>query len=76
MGGGDLIQSDGSNDLMSYRWYMKVESRNHSYKASNAAKTITINVIGDEEEMTTGIRQLQITNDELPVYDLIGVTLS
>ena len=48
-----------------------------SYNASNAAKTITINVIGDEEEeMTTGIRQLQITNDELPVYDLIGVTLS
>jgi hypothetical protein len=54
-----------------------VESRNSSYNASNAAKTITINVIGDEkEEMTTGIRQLQITNDELPVYDLIGVTLS
>ena len=48
-----------------------------SYNASNAAKTITINVIGDEEEeMPTGIRQLQITNDELPVYDLIGVTLS
>ena len=73
MGGGDLIQSDGSNDLMPYRWYMKVESRNHSYKASNAAKTITINVIGDEEEKTTtGIHQLQITNDELPVYDLNG----
>ena len=73
MGGGDLIQSEGSNDLMSYRWYMKVESRNHSYKASNAAKTITINVIGDEEEeTTTGVHQLQITNDELPVYDLNG----
>ena len=53
-----------------------MESRNSSYNASNAAKTITINVIDDEEEMTTGIRQLQITNDELPVYDLIGVTLS
>ena len=73
MGGGELIQSDGSNDLNPYRWYMKVESRNPSYNASNAAKTITINVIGDEEEeMTTGIRQLQITNDELPVYDLNG----
>ena len=73
MGGGELIQSDGSNDLKPYRWYMKVESRNSSYNASNAAKTITINVIGDEEEeMTTGIRQLQITNDELPVYDLNG----
>ena len=73
MGGGELVQSDGSNDLMPYRWYMNVESRNSSYNASNAAKTITINVIGDEEEeMTTGIRQLQITNDELSVYDLNG----
>ena len=73
MGGGELVQSDGSNDLMPYRWYMNVESRNPSYNASNAAKTITINVIGDEEyEMTTGIRQLQMTNDELPVYDLNG----
>ena len=72
MGGGELVQSDGSNDLNPYRWYMKVESRNSSYNASNAAKTITINVIGDEEETTTGIRQLQITNDELPVYDLNG----
>ena len=72
MGGGELVQSDGSNDLMPYRWYMNVESRNPSYNASNAAKTITINVIDDEEEMTTGIRQLQITNDELSVYDLNG----
>ena len=72
MGGGELVQSDGSNDLKPYRWYMNVESRNPSYNASNAAKTITINVIDDEEEMTTGIRQLQITNDELPVYDLNG----
>ena len=72
MGGGELVQSDGSNDLKPYRWYMNVESRNPSYNASNAAKTITINVIDDEEEMTTGIRQLQITNNELPVYDLNG----
>ena len=72
MGGGELVQSDGSNDLMPYRWYMNVESRNPSYNASNAAKTITINVIDEEGETTTGIRQLQITNDELPVYDLNG----
>ena len=72
MGGGNLIQSDGSNDLKPYRWYMKVESRNPSYNASNAAKTITINVIDEEGETTTGIRQLQITNDELPVYNLNG----
>ena len=72
MGGGELVQSDGSNDLKPYRWYMKVESRNPSYNASNAAKTITINVIDEEGETTTGIRQLQITNDELSVYDLNG----
>ena len=81
MGGGELIQSDGSNDLKPYRWYMKAESRNSSYNANNAAKTITINVVGDEEEETTGVRELfacspasqfQITNDELPVYDLNG----
>ena len=63
MGGGELVHSDGSNDLMPYRWYMKVESRNPSYNASNAAKTITINVVGDEEEeTTTGVKELQITN--------------
>jgi len=72
MGGGNLIQSDGSNDLMPYRWYMKAESRNSSYNASNAAKTITINVIGEEEEETTGVEELRITNYELPIYDLNG----
>ena len=77
MGGGELVQSDGSNDLKPYRWYMKVESRNPSYNVSNAAKSITINVIGDEEEeTTTGVKELQITNDELPVYDVNGRMVS
>jgi hypothetical protein len=71
MGGGDLIQSDGSNDLKPYRWYMKVESRNPSYNASNAAKTITINVL-DEESETTGVEELRMANDESLVYDLNG----
>ena len=72
MGGGDLIQSDGSNNLKPYRWYMKVESRNPSYNASNAAKTITINVIDEEGETTTGVNELRMTNYESPVYDLNG----
>ena len=72
MGGGELIQSDGSNDLKPYRWYMKVESRNSSYNASNAAKTITINVIDEEGETTTGVEELQMTNYKSPVYDLNG----
>ena len=71
MGGGELITSDGSNDLKPYRWYMKVESRNPSYNASNAAKTITINVL-DEESETTGVEELRMANDESPVYDLNG----
>ena len=71
MGGGELITSDGSNDLKPYRWYMKVESRNPSYNASNAAKTITINVI-DEEGETTGVEELRMANDESPVYNLNG----
>ena len=79
MGGGKLIQSDGSNGLNPYRWYMKVESRDSRYNMSNAAKAITISVLDEEE--TTGIRELfasspasqfQITNDELPVYDMNG----
>lgn len=77
MGGGDLIQSDGSNDLKPYRWYMKGESRNPSYNVGNAAKSITINVIGnEEEETTTGVKELRITNDELPVYDINGRMVS
>ena len=58
MGGGDLIQSDGSNDLKPYRWYMKVESRDYSkYDVNNAAKAITIKVIDEEE--ATGIANIQ-----------------
>ena len=72
MGGGQLITSDGSNDLKPYRWYMKVESRNPSYNVSNAAKTITINVIDEEGETTTGVEELQMTNCKSPVYDLNG----
>ena len=70
MGGGELIISDGSNDLKPYRWYMKAESRNSFYSISNGAKVITINVVGDEE--TTGVKELRITNDKLPIYDLNG----
>ena len=76
MGGGELIISDGSNDLKPYRWYMRIDARSPMYNTiSNAAKAITINVIGEESE-TTGIRQLQMTNDKSPVYDLNGRRVS
>lgn len=74
MGGGALIQSDGSNGLGSFRWYMKVEARSSSYNISNAAKVITIKVIGEEE--ATGVEELRIANDELPVYDINGRKVS
>ena len=70
MGGGELIQSDGSNDLSSFRWYMKAEGRNSSYNISNAAKVITINVIGEEE--TTGITNTQHLSPDTQIYDLNG----
>ena len=71
MGGGELIQSDGSNGLMPFRWYMKVESRDYSkYSVKNAAKTITIKVLDEEE--TTGIAELQTANSNSSVYDING----
>ena len=70
MGDGSLVITDGTSDLKPFRWYMKIDARSPMYNVSLDAKTITINVIGDEE--TTGVSQLQITNDELPVYDLNG----
>ena len=71
MGGGQLIQSDGSNGLNPYRWYMKVESRDSRYNMSNAAKAITIKVLDDESE-TTGIDELQTANGNSSVYDING----
>ena len=71
MGGGKLIKSDGSNGLKPFRWYMKVESRDYSkYDVKNAAKAITLKVLDDEE--TTGVSEVRVTNDELPIYDLNG----
>ena len=71
MGGGELIQSDGSNGLKPFRWYMKVESRDYSkYSVKNAAKAITIKVLDEEE--TTGVAELQTANSNSSVYDING----
>ena len=70
MGGGSLVITDGTSDLKPYRWYMKIDARSPMYNVSNGAKAITINVVGEEE--TTGVNELRMTNDELPVYDLNG----
>ena len=74
MGGGELVISNGS-DLKPHRWYMKVESRDYSkYSVDNGAKAITLKVLDDEE--TTGVSELRMTNNELPVYDLNGRKVS
>ena len=71
MGGGKLIQSDGSNGLKPFRWYMKVESRDYSkYDVKNAAKSITIKVLDEEE--TTGIANIQHASPNTQTYDLNG----
>ncbi|MBO7581969.1 MAG: hypothetical protein J6T38_10700 [Bacteroidaceae bacterium] len=71
MGGGKIVKSNGS-DLRPFRWYMKVENRPYSPSSSDRAKAITIKVLDEDE--TTGISELQMTNDndQSPVYDLNG----
>ena len=73
MGGGELVISNGSN-LKPYRWYMKVDSHEYSTFDVNGAKAITLKVLDDEE--TTGVNELRVTNEESPIYDLNGRKVS
>ena len=79
MGGGKIVMSNGS-DLSSYRWYMEVENRHYSPSFfSNRAQAITIRVLDENE--TTAISELEMTNDlspvhQSPVYDLNGRKVS
>ena len=65
MGGGKIVMSNGT-DLKPFRWYMKVENRNYSPFSSNRAMAITIRVLDEDE--TTAISEVQMTNDQLPIY--------
>ena len=75
MGGGSVIMTDGESDLKPFRWYLKAEARSPMYNVandSNAAKTISINVLGEESE-TTGIHQVsQNAEPTTLIYDLNG----
>lgn len=71
MGGGSLIMTDGTSSLKPFRWYFKVEPRSPMYNISESAKSITINVVGEESE-TTGIDEQRIVNDKSLIYDLNG----
>ena len=67
--GDKLSRATISKHPKAFQWYMTIKSRNGDYAEydSNTAKEITISVLDDEE--ATGIRQMQMTNDELPVYN-------
>ena len=67
--GDKLSRATISKHPKAFQWYMTIKSRNGDYAEydSNTAKEITISVIDEEE--ATGIRQMQMTNDELPVYN-------
>ena len=79
MGGGALIQSDGSNALGSYRWYMKVTDRDGVPKEIGEVKIMVLDEWGIEEE-TDGIEAIQNSKfkiqNENAVYDLSGRKLS
>ena len=70
MGGGSLVITDGTSDLKPYRWYMKIGARSPMYNVSNGAKTITINVVGEEE--TTGITNTHPLSPNNHICDLNG----
>lgn len=75
MGGGSLIMTDGTSDLKPFRWYLNIESRSPMYSVSSAAKTITINVVGEEE--ATGISQMSSDREHsYAIYDLNGRKMS
>jgi hypothetical protein len=65
---GNLSKITTLSDIGPYRWYMTREDRNSAYgiKNNNMSKEISIRVIGEE---TTGVSELRMTNDELPVYE-------
>ena len=65
---GNLSKITTLSDIGPYRWYMTREDRNSAYgiNNNNMAKEISIRVIGEE---TTGVSELRMTNDELPVYE-------
>jgi hypothetical protein len=75
MGGGSVIMTDGESNLKPFRWYMKIEARSPIYNvasSSNTAKTITINVLGEEGE-ATGITQVSRNDKTISrIYDLNG----
>ena len=75
MGGGSVVVTDGESDLKPFRWYLKIEARSPIYNvasSSNTAKTITINVLGEEGE-ATGITQVSRNDKTISrIYDLNG----
>ena len=74
MGGGALVQSNGSTGLGSYRWHMQVTDRNgNPVTLSSGVKLVVIDEWGQETE-ADGIRSIDnglLTTDNA-IYDLSG----
>ena len=65
--GKGLNVSKGTLYLLPYQWYLEIKDRNSAYGIkNNMSKEISISVVGEE---TTGVSELRMTNDELPVYE-------
>ena len=70
LGGVSLIQTDGSNNLGAFRWYLSAESKGGVFKNS-LPNEIKLQVINDDE---TGIDNLNVNlnANERCIYDLSG----
>ena len=73
---GKLTLGDGESTLKPCRWYMYSNVYDYTYineDGGNSAKTIKINVIGEDESATTGIKDFRMKeNTDNSVYDLNG----
>jgi len=71
LGGGSLIQTDGSNDLGAFRWYLSAESKGGVFKNS-LPNEIKLQVINDDETGVESMDDGQWKMDNNAVYDLSG----
>lgn len=69
MGGGTLHQAASSaNNLVPYRWYLKMKSRDG--QVIPTPSSVRVMLMGEDE--ITGIDDVELTPANAPVYDLQG----
>lgn len=73
MGGGALIQGDGSTGLSSFRWYMQVtDSNGNPVTLPDEVKLMIVDEWGQETDVTELIDKGNTPNDNDVYYDLSG----